>query len=99
MHLILTGATGLVDTAVLYHTLSLPPTSPIAQGITRLSIISRRPRIPLLEHPSRPRANTLTQIEVLPHQDFKDYSQDGLPKKLSGSDDTNIRSTASSLTP
>ena len=54
MHLILTGATGLVGTAVLHHVLSLPATSPLAQKITHLSIIARRAEIPLLEHPDRP---------------------------------------------
>lgn len=82
MHLILTGATGLVGTAVLHHILSLPATSPIAQKITRLSIISRRPEIPLLEHPDRPKQNTFTKVEVLAHKDFKDYERDGLLDKL-----------------
>lgn len=82
MHLILTGATGLVGTAVLHHILSLPATSPIAQKITRLSIISRRPDVPLLEHPDRPKQNTFTKIEVLVHKNFKDYEKEGLLDKL-----------------
>lgn len=87
MHLILTGATGLVGTAVLHHILSLPASSPVAQKITRLSIISRRPQIPLLEHPNRPQQNTITKVEVLPHKDFQDYEKDGLLSKLKGSND------------
>lgn len=82
MHLILTGATGLVGTAVLHHILSLPATSPVAQKITRLSIISRRAEIPLLEHPDRPKDNTFTKVEVLPHGNFRDYQEGGLLAKL-----------------
>lgn len=82
MHLILTGATGLVGTAVLHHILSLPATSPLAQKITRLSIIARRADIPLLQHPDRPKQNTFTKVEVLQHTDFKDYNKDGLLDKL-----------------
>lgn len=87
MHLILTGATGLVGTAVLHHILSLPATSPIAQKITRVSIISRRPEIPLLQHPDRPKDNTFSKIEVLAHKDFQDYDKDGLLEKLKTADD------------
>lgn len=87
MHLILTGATGLVGTAVLHHILSLPASSPTAQKITRLSIVSRRAEIPLLEHPNRPKQNTFTKVEVLPHKDFKDYEKDGLLSKLKQCDD------------
>ena len=90
MHLILTGATGLVGTAVLHHILSLPATSPIAQKISRVSIISRRPEIPLLQHPDRPRQNTFTRIEVLPHKDFKDYEKDGLLGKLQEQKDEKV---------
>jgi len=82
MHLILTGATGLVGTAVLHHILSLPATSVTAQKITRLSIISRRAEIPLLEHPDRPKQNTFTKVEVIAHKDFKNYETDGLLAKL-----------------
>lgn len=81
-NLILTGATGLVGTAVLHHILSLPATSPVAQKISRVSIISRRPEIPLLQHANRPKENTFTKVEVLAHQDFKDYEKDGLLGKL-----------------
>lgn len=87
MHLILTGATGLVGTAVLHHILSLPATSPIAQRITRVSIISRRAEIPLLQHPDRPKDNTITKIEVLAHKDFQDYGKDGLLAKLKAAGD------------
>lgn len=86
MHLILTGATGLVGSAVLHHILSLPATSPLAQKITRLSIISRR-EIPLLQHPDRPTQNTFTKVEVLQHSDFKDYNKDGLLDKLRSGED------------
>ncbi|KAK5938873.1 hypothetical protein PMZ80_009065 [Knufia obscura] len=84
MHLILTGATGMVGTAVLHHILSLPATSPIAQKINRVSIISRRPEVPLLQHPDRPKQNTFTQVQVLHHTDFKDFEKDGLLAKLKG---------------
>ena len=87
VHLILTGATGLVGTAVLHHVLSLPASSPIAQSITRLSIISRRPEIPLLQHPQRPTQNTVTKVEVIAHKDFLDYEKDGLLEKLKDADD------------
>lgn len=87
MHLILTGATGLVGTAVLHHVLSLPATSPLAQKITHLSIIARRAEIPLLEHPDRPKQNTFTKVQVLQHGDFKDYDKDGLLEKLKSVED------------
>lgn len=90
MHLILTGATGLVGTAVLHYILSLPATSPTAQMISRVSIISRRPEIPLLQHPDRPKQNTFTRVEVLPHKDFKDYEKDGLLGKLKDQEDEKV---------
>ncbi|KIV78344.1 hypothetical protein PV11_10069 [Exophiala sideris] len=83
VHLILTGATGLVGSAVLSHILSLPNTT-----ITRLSILSRNPSIPLLASPppeGTPRANKTTHIEVIPHQDFNTYSPEILDK-LSGAE-------------
>jgi hypothetical protein len=62
MHLILTGATGLVGTAVLSHMLSLP-----AGQIDKISILSRKP-IPLAEgHP---------HVKVILHQDFSDYPRE-----------------------
>lgn len=87
MHLILTGATGLVGTAVLHHILALPATSPLAQKITHLSIIARRADIPLLEHPDRPKQNTFTKVQVYQHSDFKDYDKDGLLDKLRSVED------------
>lgn len=87
MHLILTGATGQVGTAVLHHILSLPPTSPLAQKISHLSIISRRAEIPLLAHPECPKQNTITKVEVLQHNDFKDYEKNGLLEKLKSNPD------------
>lgn len=86
MHLILTGATGLVGTAVLNHILALPATSPLAQKITHLSIISRR-EIPLLNHPNRPKQNTNTKVQVFQHGDFSDYDKDGLLDKLRSVED------------
>lgn len=86
VHLILTGATGLVGSAVLSHILSLPATStPI---ITRLSILSRNSTIPLLAHPpppGTPTANTHTQIEVIQHADFGTYTPE-LLARLQGAD-------------
>lgn len=66
MHLILTGATGLVGSAVLNHILSLPASS----QITRLSILSRRP-VPSAQaqQPSNPNL----KIEVITHSDFDSY--------------------------
>jgi hypothetical protein len=87
MHLILTGATGLVGTAVLHHILSLPAASPLAQKITRLSIVARRADIPLLQHPDRPKQNTFTKVEILQHTDFNDYNKDGLLDKLRSGED------------
>lgn len=87
MHLILTGATGLVGTAVLHHILALPATSPLAQKITHLSIIVRRAEVPLLEHPDRPKQNTFTKVQVYQHTDFKDYEKNGLLDKLKSVDD------------
>ncbi|KAE8355674.1 hypothetical protein BDV28DRAFT_26880 [Aspergillus coremiiformis] len=60
MHLILTGATGLVGSAALNHILSLPPGQ-----ISRLSILSRKP-VPIPKN--RP------EITVINHQDFNEYS-------------------------
>lgn len=86
MHLILTGATGLVGTAVLHHILSLPATSPLAQKITRLSVISRRD-VPLLEHADRPKQNTFTKVEVIHNSDFKDYDRNSVLDKLKSAAD------------
>ena len=73
VHLILTGATGLVGSSVLAHILSLPAST----SITRLSILSRSP-VPLASKPDR--ANTTTQIEVINHTDYTSYPPDLLAK-------------------
>lgn len=69
MHLILTGATGLVGTAVLSHLLTLPPGQ-----VDKLTILSRRP-VPLAED----RPNT----EVIIHHNFGSYP-DELLQTLKG---------------
>lgn len=74
VHLILTGATGLVGSAVLRHIQSLPSTS----TITKLTILSRSP-VPLAATP--PTSNNTT-IEVINHTDFLSYPAD-LTAKLS----------------
>ncbi len=66
MHLILTGATGIVGSAVLNHILNHGP----ASHITRLTILSRNPSIPLLTTQNTP--STLT-VDVVPHDDFLTY--------------------------
>ncbi|QSZ31087.1 hypothetical protein DSL72_000648 [Monilinia vaccinii-corymbosi] len=62
MHLILTGATGLVGSAILQTMLTHP-------SITKLSILSRSP-VPLAEsHAHHAKAH------VIIHKDFKDYPE------------------------
>ena len=74
VHLILTGATGLVGSACLTHILALPPSN----AITRLSILSRS-AVPLLTtHPHR--TNTTTEIEVINHTDYNTYPAEVLAK-------------------
>ena len=73
VHLVLTGATGLVGSSVLAHILSLPAST----SITRLSILSRSP-VPLASKPDR--TNTTTQIEVINHTDYNSYPPDLLAK-------------------
>ena len=73
VHLVLTGATGLVGSSVLAHILSLPPST----TISRLSILSRSP-VPLAS--KKDRTNTTTQIEVINHTDFNTYPPDLLTK-------------------
>jgi uncharacterized protein YbjT (DUF2867 family) len=64
MHLILTGATGLVGSAVLQHMLN-------TASVTTISIISRRP-VPQAEgHP---------QAKVILHKDFNSYPPELLEK-------------------
>lgn len=74
VHLILTGATGLVGSAVLKHIQSLPSTSPI----TKLTILSRSP-VPAASTPS---STNTTKIEVINHTDYLTYPPD-LTSKLS----------------
>lgn len=57
MHLVLTGATGTVGSAVLKHCLADP-------AVTRLSILSRRP-VPQID--GHPKATTII------HSDFTSY--------------------------
>ena len=57
MHLILTGATGLVGSAVLHNMIITP-------GVTKISVLSRRP-VALAE--GQPKVN------VLIHKDFSSY--------------------------
>jgi uncharacterized protein YbjT (DUF2867 family) len=59
MHLILTGATGLVGSGVLAHILSLQPGT-----ISRLSILSRRPV---------PMAAGKPGVTVIEHEDYGHY--------------------------
>jgi hypothetical protein len=76
VHLILTGATGLVGSAVLSHILSLPASA--TPQITRLSILTRNPNIALLASPpplGTPSTNKHTKIEVIEHKD-KDKDKD-----------------------
>ncbi|KAI9732726.1 MAG: hypothetical protein M1818_007460 [Claussenomyces sp. TS43310] len=64
MHLIVTGATGLVGTAVLQHMLA-------TKSITKVSILSRR-EVPL--------AQGQEKAEVIIHKDFDKYPSDVLDK-------------------
>ncbi|KAJ9218007.1 hypothetical protein DTO166G4_398 [Paecilomyces variotii] len=66
MHLILTGATGLVGSAALAHILSLP-----AGSVSHLSILSRRP-VPMAENKPN--------VTVIEHRDFSQYPSELLDK-------------------
>jgi hypothetical protein len=66
MHLILTGATGLVGSAVLDSMLRIP-------DITKISILARRP-VQMAEDAKDPRVN------VIIHPDFAVYDSDVLEK-------------------
>lgn len=99
VHLVLTGATGLVGSAVLSHILSLPGglvttnsmhsmKSSTPQTISKITILTRSPNIPLLSKtppPGTPHANTATKIEVITHKDFSTYDSEVLAK-LRGAD-------------
>lgn len=62
MHLILTGATGLVGSSVLDAMLKM-------QAITKISILSRRP-VKMAEDAKDPR------VKVIVHKDFETYPAD-----------------------
>jgi len=86
VHLILTGATGLIGASVLSHILSLPPTSKPA--IDKLSILTRSTSIPWLSAkppPGTPNTNQHTKIEIIEHKDFTSYPPE-LLEKLQGAD-------------
>ncbi|OAA61765.1 nucleoside-diphosphate-sugar epimerase [Niveomyces insectorum RCEF 264] len=79
MHLILTGATGLVGSGVLDAMLAMPE-------ITRISILSRRP-VPQLEARVQARDPLVVadpaRVQVLQHTDFATYS-DAVLESLRG---------------
>lgn len=66
MHLILTGATGLVGSGVLDAMIKM-------KDITKISVLSRSP-IPMAEAAKDPRIN------VIIHKDFEKYDADVLDK-------------------
>jgi uncharacterized protein YbjT (DUF2867 family) len=71
MHLILTGATGLVGSAVLDAMIK-------TKDITKISVLSRRP-VRMADDAKDPRVN------VIIHKDFERYDPD-LLRKLDGAD-------------
>ncbi|RBQ96657.1 hypothetical protein VDGD_20216 [Verticillium dahliae] len=66
MHLILTGATGLVGTSVLDAMLK-------TDAITKISILSRRP-VPMAQNSDDPR------VQVIIHKDFAQYEPEVMDK-------------------
>jgi NAD dependent epimerase/dehydratase family enzyme len=66
MHLILTGATGLIGSSVLDAMLK-------TAEVTKISILSRRP-VPMAENAKDPRVN------VVIHKDFLHYDSEVLSK-------------------
>ena len=66
MHLILTGATGLVGSATLDAMIKM-------KEVTKISVISRRP-VKMAEDAADPRVN------VILHKDFEKYDQELLDK-------------------
>lgn len=64
MHLILTGATGVVGSAVLHHMINTP-------SVTAVSILSRRPV---------PQAEGQGKVKVIIHKDFNNYSVEVLER-------------------
>jgi len=91
MHLILTGATGLVGSAALAHMLPLLQTG----QVTHLFILSRRSDIPLLSSLSSEKKdgaiktvddnNTNNNITVIEHHDFGEYPLE-LLQRLKGAE-------------
>lgn len=77
MHLILTGATGLVGSGVLSHILRLLQTG----EVTRLSILSRKKQIPLLEQTSL----NQDRVRIYEHHDFENYPPE-LLQELKGAE-------------
>lgn len=69
MHLILTGATGMVGSAVLDAMIKM-------KDITKISVISRRP-VKMVEDAKDPR------VSVIIHKDFENYD-DALLAQLKG---------------
>ena len=79
MHLILTGATGLVGTAVLEAMLSAPE-------ITRISVLSRRPVAMVDAFNDKTNNNKENKnVQVLIHKDFGTY-EPALLEKLRGAE-------------
>ncbi|KAJ8097177.1 hypothetical protein POJ06DRAFT_40679 [Lipomyces tetrasporus] len=73
MHLILTGATGTVGTAVLHHCLASPT-------VTKLSILSRRQfALPVGDDLD------VKKADIIVHEDYLTYPQD-LLKRLNGAE-------------
>lgn len=64
MHLILTGATGLVGSACLHAMLT-------SKTVTTVTVLSRR---------SVPQAEGHPKVQVILHKDFKDYPTEVLEK-------------------
>ena len=62
MHLVLTGASGVVGSSVLAHVLSLP-----AGQVTRLSVLSRKP-VAMISDAGNP-----PNVKYIQHSDFSSY--------------------------
>lgn len=84
MHLILTGATGLVGTSVLAHIIAASTASNTSHKVTRLSILSRNTSIPYLQkYPLSP--SSPLQIDIIQHTDFESYPSE-LLERLRGAE-------------
>lgn len=75
MHLILTGATGLIGTAVINHVIK---TGFASKTVTHLTILSRKP-VPLASEANDPR------ITIIQHDDFGNYPA-SLLERLKGAE-------------